>query len=84
MTGWWSFISDSITGCRGCASRTRPGFLDYWKSVVAAGGGQLFPQIALNRDGRKSTNGSRVLGEWLREVMEITDPRFVFHSQGIA
>jgi integrase len=56
------------------------GFLDYWKSVVAAGGGQLFPQVALNRDGRKSTNASRVLGEWLREVVKITDPRFVFHS----
>jgi integrase len=58
----------------------RAGFLDYWKSVVAAGGGQLFPQVALNRDGRKSTNASRVLGEWLREVVKITDPRFVFHS----
>jgi integrase len=56
------------------------GFLDYWKSVVAAGGGQLFPQVALNRDGRKSTNASRVLSEWLREVVRITDPRFVFHS----
>lgn len=56
------------------------GFLDYWKSVVAAGGGQLFPQVALNRDGRKSSNASRVLGEWLREVVKITDPRFVFHS----
>src|SRR5260370_40298219 len=56
------------------------GFLDYWKSVVAAGGGQLFPQIAFNRDGRKSTNASRGLGEWLREVVKITDPRFVFHS----
>ena len=56
------------------------GFLDYWKSVVAAGGGQLFPQVRLNRDGRKSTNASRVLGEWLREVVKITDPRFVFHS----
>jgi hypothetical protein len=52
----------------------------HWKSVTAAGGGQLFPQVALNRDGRKSTNASRVLGEWLREVVEITDPRFVFHS----
>jgi integrase len=58
----------------------KAGFLDYWKSVVAGGGGQLFPQVALNRDGRKSTNASRVLGSWLREVMEITDPRFVFHS----
>jgi integrase len=56
-----------------------PGFLDYWKSVMAAGGGQLFPQVRLNRDGRKSTNVSRVLGE-LREVVKITDPRFVFHS----
>jgi integrase len=56
------------------------GFLDYWKSVVAAGGGQLFPQVTLNRDGRKSTNASRVLGEWLRKVVKITDPRFVFHS----
>jgi integrase len=58
----------------------KPGFLDYWKSVVAAGGGQLFPQVTLNRDGRKSTNASRVLGEWVREVVKITDPRFVFHS----
>jgi len=58
----------------------KAGFLDYWKSVMAAGGGQLFPQVALNLDGRKSTNASRVLGAWLREVMEITDPRFVFHS----
>jgi integrase len=94
MTGWWSFISASTTGCRGMRLKNKTsirslpihsailkaGFLDYWKSVVAAGGGQLFPQIALNRDGRKSTNGSRVLGGWLREVMEITDPRFVFHS----
>jgi integrase len=58
----------------------KAGFLDYWKLVMAAGGGQLFPQVALNRDGRKSTNASRVLGEWLREVVGITDPRFVFHS----
>ena len=36
--------------------------------------------MTLNRDGRKSTNASRVLGEWLREVVKITDPRFVFHS----
>jgi hypothetical protein len=36
--------------------------------------------VTLNRDGRKSTNASRVLGEWLREVVKITDPRFVFHS----
>ena len=55
-------------------------FLGYWKSVVTAGGGQLFPQVALNRDGRKSTNASRVLGEWVREVVKITDRRFVFHS----
>jgi len=36
--------------------------------------------VALNRDGRKSSNASRVLGEWLREVVKITNPRYVFHS----
>jgi len=54
--------------------------LDHWKSVVTAVGGQLFSQMALNRDGRKSTNASRVLGECLRGVTDITDPRFIFHS----
>jgi len=39
--------------------------LDHWKSVVTAVGGQLFSQMALNRDSRKSTNASRVLGECL-------------------
>ena len=56
------------------------GFVTYVETIKAQGGGQLFPQVALNRDGRKSTNASRVLGEWLREVVGITDPRMVFHS----
>ena len=56
------------------------GFLEYVEGIRAQGGGQLFPQVRLNRDGRKSSNASRVLGEWLREVVKITDPRFVFHS----
>ena len=56
------------------------GFPEYVEGIWAQGGGQLFPQVRLNRDGRKSSNASRVLGEWLREVVKITDPRFVFHS----
>jgi integrase len=53
------------------------GFLDYVKSV---GDGPLFPGVSIDHDGRRATNASRVISEWLREVVGITDPRLVFHS----
>ena len=53
------------------------GFLDYVDSV---GDGPLFPQITLDAYGRRNGKVSKPLSDWLRNVVEITDPNKVFHS----
>jgi integrase len=42
--------------------------------------GPLFPQITLDAYGRRNGKVSKPLSDWLRNVVEITDPNKVFHS----
>jgi hypothetical protein len=37
--------------------------------------GPLFPNITLDRFGKRGGNGSKTLGRWVREKVGITDPR---------
>jgi integrase len=53
------------------------GFLDYVDSV---GDGPLFPQITLDAYGRRNGKISSPLSKWLRNVVEIRDPKKPFHS----
>ena len=53
------------------------GFLDYVHSV---GDGPLFPQITLDAYGRRNGKISSPLSKWLRNVVEIRDPKTPFHS----
>jgi integrase len=49
------------------------GFLDYVSDLPKHG--PLFPGVTPDRFGKRGGNGSKTIGRWVRNTVEITDPR---------
>jgi integrase len=57
------------------------GFLEYVESIKKEyGDGPLFPQVSLDAYGRRNGRVSKPISKWLRNVVEIRDPKKPFHS----
>lgn len=60
------------------AELIRMGLLVYANSVKHAG--YLFPELKVDKYGKRSSGWSKWWGQWCRETLSITDRRMVFHS----
>jgi integrase len=58
----------------------RCGFLEYLQQRRQQGGDRLFPDLVRGSDSKWSSAFSKWMGRYLRETVEITDTRKVFHS----